>query len=137
MFIETNQNGAHCHADDITYSSSTYTSASPVSLNQQVRRGVPLDAVPRDLLEPTVAAVDLIDDFKRLASALRPRDPSTQDDLVQVMCQAALECSNSNERSYYMWLAGWRAKDYLRWWTATLTRQDAEREPEIEDIHAA
>ena len=89
-------------------------------------------AHPESLLDPRAAAVDLLDDFQRLAAALSPRDSSTQDDLVQEMCLAALECTQPNQRSYYLWLAGWRAKDYLRWWLTPMKRNEAtepEREP--------
>ena len=74
------------------------------------------------VLEPRKAAVELLNEFRRLAAALSPRDRSTQDDLLQEMCLAALECSQPNQRSYYLWLAGWRAKDYLRWWLTPIKR---------------
>lgn len=87
---------------------------------RSVRAGI----APEDeaLLEPRMAAVELLTEFKRLATALSPHDRSTQDDLLQEMCLAALECSQPNQRSYYLWLAGWRAKDYLRWWLTPIKR---------------
>lgn len=78
------------------------------------RAGFELEDEP--LVEPRAAAVELLGEFKYIAAALSPRDKSTQDDLVQEMCLAALECAQPNRLSYYLWLAGWRAKDYLRWW---------------------
>ena len=79
-----------------------------------------------DLIEPRAAAVELLPDFKRIAAALSPRDVSTQDDLVQEMCLAALDCKHANRLTYYKWLAGWRAKDYLRWWLSPMKRQVAQ-----------
>ncbi len=85
------------------------------------------------LIEPREAAIAMRDEFERLASALSPLDAATQDDLVQEMCLAALECSQASRRSYFSWLAGWRAKDYLRWWFLPMKRQE-EMATEREDI---
>ena len=52
---------------------------------------------------------------------------------LQEMCLAALQCSHSNERSYYLWLAGWRAKDYLRWWLTPMKRTEQEH-GEVEEL---
>jgi len=117
MLIEAAQNETSQTLDETCYTSTT-------EYIQPARR--------EDLIEPRVAAVELIEDFKRLAKALSPRDLSTQDDLVQEMCLAALDCTAPNKRSYYTWLAGWRAKDYLRWWLTPMVQGEPEPESDSE-----
>jgi len=75
------------------------------------------------MIEPRLAAVELIGVFKRIAAALSPTDRSTQEDLVQEMCLAMLECSKPREKRLLIQLAIWRAKDYLRWWLTPMTKQ--------------
>ena len=76
------------------------------------------------MLAPRAAAVELREDFTRLAVALSPKDRSTRDDLVQEMCLAVLLCRDDQTRSFYISAALWRARDYLRWWVRGLERRD-------------
>jgi hypothetical protein len=68
------------------------------------------------LLSPFTAAVELLHEFRLMASAMVPTDKSTQDDLVQEMALGALTANEPHPASYYLWLGACRAKDYLRWW---------------------
>jgi hypothetical protein len=68
------------------------------------------------LIYPRVAALEMQDDFLSIARQLAPRDPSTQDDLVQEMALAVILSDQPQTRSAFRLLAGWRASDYLRWW---------------------
>jgi|GEM_PF-4573151 len=73
-------------------------------------------------LEPRAASVELQSEFQRMARLISPKDRSTQDDLVQEMTLAALECGKPNTRSYYLQLGVSRALNYLRWWTRPMRR---------------
>lgn len=111
----------------------TDTYSTVLSVPEQGARFVDPRFGEEPLIAPRVAAIEMRDEFERLAFALSPLDKAMQDDLVQEMCLAALECTKSNRRSYFSWLAGWRAKDYLRWWFLPLNRQE-ELAAEPEDI---
>ncbi len=95
-----------------TYTPLTYNTENP----PRRERGGSAARRSGELLEPRAAAVELIEQFTRIARALSPRDPSTQDDLVQEMCLAALECSSANTRAFFLSLGAWRAKDFLLRW---------------------
>ncbi len=84
------------------------------------RRRFNPEGVSNEPLHPRQAAVELQPDFRSIARQLCPGDLSTQDDLVQEMSLAALLCREPQTRSMFRWLAGWRAVDYLRWWTLPL-----------------
>ena len=62
---------------------STATSAMPAL--EQALKPQPCRPLRPGLLEPHVAAVKLLPDFRALARQLAPHDRSTQDDLVQEM----------------------------------------------------
>lgn len=62
------------------------------------------------------AAVDLQDSFVKIAARLRPRDPATQDDLVQEMGKAVVEMGGRHPLALYRSIAVRRAKDSLRNW---------------------
>jgi hypothetical protein len=70
----------------------------------------------RELIEPRVAAVKLLRDFRKLAREMAPDDWSTQDDLVQEMALAALKLRKPQRRMAYINLGYWHALDYLKWW---------------------
>ena len=76
------------------------------------------------MLAPRAAAIELREDFTRLAAALSPRDHSTRDDLVQEMCLSALLCADDHTKSFFVSAALWRAKNYLKWWIRGLERRD-------------
>jgi hypothetical protein len=69
-----------------------------------------------ELLEPRVAAVELLPAFRCLARRLAPDDRSTQDDLAQEMALGALTLSKPQAREMYLILGSWRATNYLEWW---------------------
>lgn len=79
-------------------------------------------------MAPRVAAVGLLDDFKRLARALCPTDRSTRDDLVQEMCLSTLECKREHTVSFYRSKALWAAKAWLRWWILEIEMREQHRE---------
>jgi hypothetical protein len=83
-----------------------------------------------EMFEPRQAAVQLQSEYQRLAAVLSPADKSMQDDMVQEMSLAALQCTKPNSRKYYMYLAGWRARDYLRWWTTPIAIRES---PEFQE----
>lgn len=62
------------------------------------------------------AAVHMQVEFRHTARKMRPRDRHTQDDLVQEMSKALVECTEPNSLCYFRHLATSRAKDYLRNW---------------------
>lgn len=68
------------------------------------------------LLEPRVAAVELLPEFRRMAKRLARGDRSTQDDLVQEMALAALQIKTPQTRGTYLEWGSWHAAHYLEWW---------------------
>lgn len=80
-------------------------------------------------MAPRVAAVDLLDDFKRLARALCPtEDRATRDDLVQEMCLATVRCRRERTASFFISKAMWAAKAWLRWWILEIEMREEHRE---------
>ena len=67
-----------------------------------------------DALEPRVAAETLLGAFRSQAENLRPFDPAMQDDLVQEMALAVLLETKSATQNFFLTLALWRARDFLR-----------------------
>ncbi len=64
---------------------------------------------------PADAAVRLQGKFRWLAARLATKNPHLQDDLVQEMSVAVLECSGDNTDSFYCVRAESRALDYLEY----------------------
>lgn len=97
----------------------TTTTATPTPVRKrklQARFFESREKAEPELIYPRVAAVELLPDFRALAKQMAPRDPSTQDDLVQEMALAALLLHEPQTRSTYRLLAVWRASNYLHWW---------------------
>lgn len=67
-----------------------------------------------EALEPRRAAVLLQKTFRFHAKRLAPRDPATQDDLVQEMSLAVLRCQAAGSRGYFIERAKSRASNYLK-----------------------
>ena len=81
---------------------------------------------------PRVAAVEMANEFRSIARQLCPRDPSTQDDLVQEMALAVMLCREPQSRSTYRLCATWRAMDYIRWWRKQLDESPDTKNEQIE-----
>jgi excisionase family DNA binding protein len=64
---------------------------------------------------PQVAAVELQNKFRGLASRMAGKDPHLQDDLVQEMSAATLMCRGMNTMSFYCARAECRARNYLEY----------------------
>jgi hypothetical protein len=62
------------------------------------------------------AAVHLQGEFRKIAYRMRPRDPQTQEDLVQEMCTAVVEIKEPNTLGFFRERAKCRAKNALRNW---------------------
>ena len=71
-------------------------------------------ADPGEQIEPREAALRFQHEFKFMAKELARRDPYLQDDLVQEMSLAVLEETEKATESFFLWLACWRAKDFLK-----------------------
>lgn len=78
-------------------------------------------------LEPQAAAVSLLETYRILAKALCPKDVHLQEDLMQEMALATLECREPRTPSGFCVVALWRARDYLRQWDAMSKRPGADR----------
>ena len=79
---------------------------------------------------PRVAALEMQPEFRSIARQLAPRDPSTQDDLIQEMTLAVLLINQPQTRSFYRVVACWRAIDYLRWWYDPLRLSQVSKDEE-------
>ena len=67
----------------------------------------------QDAALPFEASVTLQGKFRWFAGRMAPKDPHMQDDLVQEMSLAVLECRGTNTMSLYCARAECRAKNYL------------------------
>jgi len=68
-----------------------------------------------DLIEPAVAAVRYQFSFGWMARRLRPEDLALQDDLIQEMSLAVLQCEKPATRKYFLDRALSRAINYLEY----------------------
>src|SRR5262249_11767394 len=87
----------------------------------------PHDDSAENVVDPNVAAVDLLETFRLLARTLCRHDRFLQDDLVQEMALATLESSEPRTVSSYCVTAVWRAQNYLRLWNAQRYRPGCEK----------
>lgn len=71
---------------------------------------------PEAEIEPRVAAVELLPTFRVLARGLCPKDRHLQEDLMQEMALATLQCATARSASSFCVVALWRAKNYLEAW---------------------
>lgn len=77
-------------------------------------------------IAPRVAAIELLETYRILAKALCPKDVHLQEDLMQEMALATLECASPRTPSGFCVIAMWRARDYLRQWTEMSKRPGCE-----------
>jgi len=77
-------------------------------------------------IAPRVAAIELLETYRILAKALCPKDVHLQEDLMQEMALATLECTSPRTPSGFCVIAMWRAKDYLAQWNAMSKRPGCE-----------
>lgn len=76
-----------------------------------------LTAIPSPLQKtyrPEEAAVAFYRGFRRIARRMAPNDRAMQDDLTQEMALGALQAGRPGPRRFFLVLAVWRAKDFLR-----------------------
>lgn len=84
-----------------------------------------------DEIEANAAAELLYPRFQAYAARLAPSDPSLQDDLTQEMALAVLRVKGLHRPRFYLVVALWRGKDYLK-----KERQHAKRiaQSEVEQL---
>lgn len=104
------------------------------ALNRYAYREKPDFVIPGNLIKPRRAAIKLQGRFRRCARRLAENDRATQDDLVQEMCLAVLQCKEPANASFFMSRAKSRAYDYLdrenKRGTVRLEEKHLAREPQ-------
>ena len=94
---------------------SEQSDGKPSPLNWYIHRGKTTspDAVESSMLRPRRAAKKLQRAFRNIAWRLAPMKWDVQEDLVQEMSLAVLECEQPATRSYFLYRAKSRALNYL------------------------
>ena len=96
---------------------SEQSDGKPSALNWYIHRGkpTPTGAVESSMLRPRRAAKKLQRAFRNIAWRLAPMKWEVQEDLVQEMSLAVLECEQPATRSYFVHRAKSRALNYLEY----------------------
>lgn len=100
--------------------------ALAASIRQEVMNNESMVCAPEAEIEPRVAAVELLPTFRVLARGLCPKDRHLQEDLMQEMALATLQCATARSASSFCVVALWRAKNYLEAWNAMSKRPGCE-----------
>ena len=96
---------------------SEQSDGKPASLNWYIhrRKATPYGAVESSMLRPRRAAKKLQRAFRNIAWRLAPGKWEVQEDLIQEMSLAVLECDQPATRSYFVHRAKSRALNYLEY----------------------
>jgi len=100
--------------------------ALAASIRQEFMNNESMVCTPEAEIEPRVAAVELLSTFRVLARGLCPKDRHLQEDLMQEMALATLQCATARTASSFCVVALWRAKNYLHAWNEMSKRPGCE-----------